>query len=313
MNSAKSIIIGTRKSTLALAQSKEIKDLICDRSSLYQNEPELISIKGFQTTGDNILDKNLSDIGGKGLFTKEIEDALLLNKISLAAHSIKDMPATFPDGLIIRSILKREDPRDVFISKKYNSIEELPQNAIVGTSSTRRKAMLLAIRPDLKIVNFRGNVTTRLKKIDNDEVDATILALSGLRRINMEHYIKSIIPITTILPAIGQGAIGVQCRNDDQYCCDLLDKINDQDTAICISAERAFLQEIDGSCKTPIAAYCQIIDNQLFLQTAVCSPDGQKIYQCQRKASLSEAQKIGQDAAIETKINAQDIVSLFSK
>ncbi len=311
MTSAQNIIIGTRKSELALAQSHEIKKLITNQHKEFQSNVDALSIQGFKTTGDNILDKNLSDIGGKGLFTKEIEEALLSNKISLAVHSMKDMPAIHPTGLDILAITKREDPRDAFISLKYKSIEELPKNAVIGTSSTRRKALLLKIRPDLKIVNFRGNINTRLNKIQQGEVDATILAVSGLKRINKEHYITSILPTSLMLPAVGQGAIGVQCRLNDHFACNLIKKINHLETSICIKAERAFLKEVDGSCKTPIAGYCEIKNDSLLLQALIISPDGKEIYKTSKTGKLDEAKKIGKEAGIEIKTKAQHILDLL--
>lgn len=311
MTSAKNIIIGTRKSELALAQSYEIQNLIFNLLK-NQNYPDFsLPIKGFKTTGDKIIDKSLSEIGGKGLFTKEIEEALLSKKISLATHSMKDMPANCPAGLGILAVTEREDPRDAFISLKYKSITELPHNAVVGTSSTRRKAILLRIRPDLKIVNFRGNVNTRLEKLENNEVDATILAVSGLKRIKLENYITSIIPTEIMLPAVGQGTIAVQCCLDDEFLCNILKKINHQKTSICIEAERAFLREIDGSCKTPIAGYCQIQGNSLHLKTLVATPDGKEIYETTRIGSFADAGRIGQDAGLETKKNAKHILDLF--
>lgn len=312
MTDLQNIIIGTRKSALALAQSQEIKNLILKSSIEYQENPDLISIQGFKTTGDNILDKSLSDIGGKGLFTKEIEDALLQDKISLAIHSMKDMPATCPHGLGIAAIPQREDPRDAFISLKYKSIEDLPKGATIGTSSSRRKAILLKIRPDLKIVNFRGNVNTRIKKLENNEVDATILAVAGLKRINMEKYISSIIPTNIMLPAVGQGALAVQCRLDDKLSQNLTQKIAHKETTICVKAERAFLKEIDGSCKTPIAAHATITNDVLSLNALLANPDGSEIYQTNRKGSLHEAYKLGEDAGKEIKTNAKHILALLN-
>lgn len=270
-----------------------------------------LQIQAFKTTGDRILNKSLSEIGGKSLFTKEIEEALIENRITLAVHSMKDMSAIPPHNLDNLIVIKREDPRDAFVSLKYKSIEELPQNSVVGTSSTRRKALILAIRPDLKIVDLRGNVNTRLEKLNRNEVDATILAVSGLKRINKENYIQSIIPASTMLPAVGQGAIVVQCRNDDKFSCDLISKINHFETDICVKAERAFLREIEGSCQTPIAGYCEIKDNSLFLRVLVASPDGSEIYQASRIGSFEDTLKIGQDIGHEIKKNAKHILDLI--
>jgi hydroxymethylbilane synthase len=308
---AKKIQIGTRGSNLALAQAHQIKELISSFNSEYQKNPDLISVVTFKTTGDKILDRSLSDIGGKGLFTKEIEEALLEEKIDIAVHSMKDMPAFCPQGLDIFAIPKREDFRDAFISKKYQSISQLPNGAVVGTSSSRRKALLLKIRPDLKVVNFRGNVNTRLEKIDKGEVDATILAVAGLKRIHKENYISSIISAEEILPAIAQGAIGVQCRINDEYVIDLVRKINDPQSSLVVSAERAFLKVIDGSCKTPIAANCQIKNNQLHLKALICRPDGGEVFETYQIGNLDEAEKIGNQAGLEIKKNAQHIIDIL--
>jgi len=309
MSLARKINIGTRGSNLALTQASQIKELILNSSPEYQKNPDLITIAAFKTTGDNILDRSLSDIGGKGLFTKEIEEALLDKKIDIAVHSMKDMPAYYPSGLNVFAVPKREDCRDAFISKKFKSIADLPSGATVGTSSSRRKALLLKIRPDLKIVNFRGNVNTRLEKIDKGEVDATILAVAGLKRIHKENYISSIIPVEEILPAIAQGAIAVQCRINDKYIIDLVSKINDPESSLIVSAERAFLKVIDGSCKTPIAANCQIKNNQLHLKALICRPDGGEIYETYQIGNLNEAEKIGNEAGIIIQKNAGHIIS----
>ena len=309
MSNIRSINIGTRESKLALAQANQIKNLILDTAPEYKENSNLISIITFKTTGDKILDKNLSDIGGKGLFTKEIEEALIEREIDLAVHSMKDMPALSPQGLDIFAITKREDPRDAFISKKYKSISDLPIGAIVGTSSSRRKALLLKLRPDLTIVNFRGNVTTRLEKIDQGQVDATILAIAGLKRINKEEYINSAISIDEILPAVAQGAIGVQARDNDEFIINLVKKINDEISDICVKAERAFLKIMDGSCKTPMAAYCQNQNGKLHLKALICSPDGKEIYETYKTGSLDEAEKIGTEAGFEIKKNAKNILS----
>lgn len=305
------IIIGSRASKLAVAQSLLVKELIIKFNPEYHNDPDLISISTFKTTGDNILDKSLSDIGGKGLFTKEIEEALIERRIDVAVHSMKDMPAFYPEGLDIFAIPQREDPRDAFISKKYQSFADLPQGAIIGTSSSRRKSLLLRIRPDLRIVNFRGNVNSRLEKIDNNEVDGTILAVAGLKRIKMENYISSIISPEQILPAVAQGAIGIQCRTNDQPTIDIVRKVNDQSSSICVVAERAFLKIIDGSCRTPVAAYCQVENNSLSLRVLIASLDGKEVYQTSRIGSFFEAERMGIDAGFEIKKKAKHILDLL--
>jgi hydroxymethylbilane synthase len=305
------INIGSRASKLAVAQSLLVKELIISSNPHYASNPDFISIFTFKTTGDKLLDKSLSDIGGKGLFTKEIEEVLLEKKVDIAVHSMKDMPASSPKGLDIFAIPKREDPRDAFISKKYKSINDLPDKATIGTSSSRRKSLLLKIRPDLEIVNFRGNVNSRLEKIDRNEVDATILAIAGLKRIKMENYISSIISPDEILPAVAQGAIGVQSRVDDQQMIDIIQKINDHQSSICVTAEREFLKVVDGSCRTPIAAYCQIKNKSLELKALVASLDGKEVYKVSRVGSFDDAKQIGIDAGLEIKKEAKHILDFL--
>lgn len=309
MVNAKTMIIGSRKSELAMAQALIAKNQISYFLKLNRVTDVSLSIEPFTTSGDIIIDRNLSEIGGKGLFTKEIEEALIARKITFAVHSMKDMPATYPDQLAMGAVLTRDDPRDAFISLKYKSIDDLPKNAVIGTSSTRRKAFLLKKRPDLKIVNFRGNVNTRLSKLENGEVDATILAVCGLRRINMERYISDIIEIEDMLPAVGQGVIGIQHRIEDKNFAEILSAVNHSETEICIKAERAFLAKVGGSCKMPIAGYCQIIEkDKLLLRASVSSLDGSKTYQMSKIGSFEEAESIGSEVGDNFLQNAQHIL-----
>lgn len=290
--------IGTRSSQLAIAQASQVKDLL--KKKLAEKEISAdISIITFKTTGDKKKEQNLSEIGGKGLFTKELEEALLDHKIDIAVHSMKDVPTKVVDNLEIAAVLKRSDPRDAFISNKYKSLKSLPRGAVVGTSSTRRKSLLLSLRPDLKIVNFRGNVTTRLEKIEKEEVDGTILAASGLKRINKEQYISSILSTEFFLPAVAQGAIGLQCREDDQEIKKIINGINDKITQICIMAERSFLAEVDGSCHSPIASYCRYSRGKLKLTSLMASLDGKKVYKNILFGKKTEAKQLGIKAATD--------------
>jgi hydroxymethylbilane synthase len=310
MLDVREISIGTRGSKLALVQAEEVKNHILKNHPEYQKSPHLISIKTFKTTGDKVTDRSLVDIGGKGLFIKEIEEALLNKEIDLAVHSMKDMPAFFSEGLDIFAVLERQDARDAFISSKYLKLTDLPQSAVIGTSSPRRAALILHQRPDLKIINFRGNVDTRINKLEQQQADATILAVAGLNRINMHNHIKSIIPISEMLPAVGQGALALQARIGDNFMQQLLESINHQPSKVCVDAERAFLKTINGSCQTPLAAYCQIENNYLHLQALLASLDGKEIYQTSRVGSVADAIKIGNDAGEEIKKNGAHILDL---
>lgn len=254
--------IGTRGSKLALFQANLVKD------KLLKIDPSLeLEIVTIKTSGDKITDKNLYECGGKGLFLKEIEEALLNKEIDIAVHSTKDVPGFLPEGLIIDCFLEREDPRDVFISSKYNSIDDLPNGAVVGSCAPRRIGQLKQIRPDLKFVTFRGNVPTRLEKAKNEEVDATILAFSGMKRLGLESEIKVVLSTDVMLPAVGQGAICVEQRETDKEISKLLAKINHEYTHTTVSMEREFLKSVDGNCTTPLAALAASSD-EIFLWLA---------------------------------------------
>ena len=291
---AASIRIGTRGSPLALAQAHEVQARLAKAHGLPLTA---ISITVIKTTGDQILDRPLAEIGGKGLFTKEIEDALLANEIDVAVHSMKDMQTALPDGLSIGAVLPREDVRDAFISLKYTNIEALPLGTTVGTSSLRRQAQLLNVRPDLKIIGFRGNVQTRLKKLQEGVADATFLAVAGLKRLGLEDRITSPIPITQMLPAVAQGAIGLEIRAGDERAADMIAPLNHEETALAVTAERAFLARLEGSCRTPIAGHAHLDGGKLMFSGQVLSPDGRKDYSVSRNGSPERALDIGFGAA----------------
>ncbi len=287
--------IGTRGSPLALAQAHETRSRLMEAHGLPEGA---FTIEVIQTTGDAVQDRPLSEIGGKGLFTKEIELALMDGRIDIAVHSMKDVATELPDGLVIDCALPREDVRDAFISLKYKRISELPEGAVVGTSSLRRRAQLLAMRPDLTLVEFRGNVQTRLKKLDDGVAEATFLACAGLRRLgNFE--LANPIETSTMLPACAQGAVGIERREDDQAAARLLAPIHHADTFIRISAERAFLKELDGSCRTPIGGLATLDGDTLHFQGEIIRPDGSITHAGSWQGLASEAVRIGAEAGIE--------------
>lgn len=264
-------------------------------------DAELIEIKVIKTTGDQIQDRPLAEVGGKGLFTKEIEEALLAGVIDLAVHSSKDMPTVLPAGLILSTFLPREDPRDVLISRKAKSVADLPKGATVGTASLRRQAMLLRKRPDLKIVPLRGNVETRLKKIDEGQADATLLALAGLKRLGLTEHAAAVLSIDEFLPAVGQGAIGIETRESDENTRTMLAPINHPATAVALAAERAFLAVLDGSCRTPIGGHAIVTGDALSFRGMIVKPDGSEAFETLRKGRVSEAAALGADAGAELK------------
>ncbi len=293
---ATSIRIGTRGSPLALAQAHEVRRLLALAHNL---DLETIEINVIKTSGDRILDRPLADIGGKGLFTKEIEEALLANEIDVAVHSMKDMQTDLPDGLMLGAALPREDVRDAFISLKYAKLDDMPTGAVVGTSSLRRQAQLLNIRPDLEVVGFRGNVQTRLKKLQEGVADATFLAVAGLKRLGLEDRITCAIPLDVMLPAVAQGAIGLEIRADDHATAILIAPLNDNETHMAVAAERGFLARLEGSCRTPIAGLAQMHDGALVLRGQVLSPDGKISYAVRQQGTLSAPVDLGFAAANE--------------
>lgn len=263
--------IGTRGSPLALAQAHETRARLMAAFGLPEDAFRIVVIK---TTGDRVLDRPLSEIGGKGLFTKEIEDALLDGSIDIAVHSMKDMPVYQPDGLLLDTYLPREDVRDAFVSLHHASLADLPAGTVVGSSSLRRRAQLAHRRPDLHLVEFRGNVQTRLQKLADGVAGATFLAMAGLNRLGRSDVARGAIDVDDMLPAVAQGAIGIERRESDDRAALMLAAIHDHDTGLRLAAERAFLRELDGSCQTPIAGLAVLDDNLLRLRGEILKPDG---------------------------------------
>lgn len=288
--------IGTRGSPLALAQAHETRDRLAAAHGLPDEAFDVVAIK---TTGDNVLDRALSEIGGKGLFTKEIEEALIESRIDIAVHSMKDMPTVLPEGLVISCLLEREDVRDAFISRKFDRLSDLPGGTVVGTSSLRRRAQLLNRRPDLSVVEFRGNVQTRLRKLDDGVADATFLAAAGLRRLGQAELAEKALDVEEMLPAVAQGAIGIEIREDDPATRSLLEPIHHAETEVRLAAERAFLAGLDGSCRTPIAGLCVVSGERLSFEGEIIRPDGTERLVVSRLGAQSDAAAMGRDAAEE--------------
>ncbi len=286
--------IGTRGSPLALAQAYETRQRLCQAFDLDESAFEIIVIK---TTGDKVLDRPLKEIGGKGLFTREIEEDMLSGKIDIAVHSMKDMPVLQPVGLLLDTYLPREDVRDAFVSHSFEGISELPAGTLVGTSSLRRKAQLQNKRPDLTVVEFRGNVQTRLKKLEDGVASCTFLAMAGLNRLDMTHVAKSAVAVEDMLPAVAQGAIGIERRENDLNTAGLLEAIHDIPTGQRLSAERAFLKELDGSCETPIAGLAELQGGQIHLRGDVLRPDGSEAINDHATAPIEDAAILGQELA----------------
>jgi len=292
------IRIGTRGSPLALRQADEVRARLMAAHGLKQGDFTTVVIK---TSGDRVLDRPLAEIGGKELFTREIEQALLEGRVDLAVHSTKDMPTELPGGLAIAGYLAREDARDAFISLKAGSLSELPQGARVGTASPRRAAQALNLRPDLEVVPFRGNVETRLRKLEEGAADATFLALAGLKRLGLTAHVTSVVETAEMLPAIGQGAICVETRRDNEAVNALLAAIHHADTADCVTCERAFLAALDGSCRTPIAGLAEIAGGDIAFRGQVLSPDGREDERIEARGPRAEAARIGHDAGTALK------------
>jgi len=288
------IVIGTRGSKLALRQSLMVKEAL---ENLWEGlEVELSIIK---TTGDKITDVPLAKVGGKGLFVKEIEDALLAGSVDLAVHSIKDVPAELPSGLIIGAIPKREDPRDVLVSVSYRSLMDLPQGAVVGTSSLRRTVQIRMLRPDLKVETLRGNLDTRLRKVKEGLFDAVILAAAGIHRMGWHEVIAEYLDPQEFLPAVGQGALGIEIREDDREIAELVSKIHDKTTAFSVTAERSFLRELEGGCQVPIGCHCFVENGAVRLIGMIASLDGATVVRDEIKGRLDEAEMLGRKLAQE--------------
>ena len=287
--------IGTRGSPLALWQAGHVRALLMAAHGLSESEIELAVIT---TSGDRIT-APLRDFGGKGLFTKEIDEALLSGAVDLAVHSMKDLPAVLPDGIIVAAVLPRADVRDAFISTKAPSLAELPARSVVGTSSLRRAAQVRRLRPDLEVIDFRGNVETRLRKLNEGLADATLLALAGLTRLGLASHATSILSTEDVLPAVAQGAIGVAARDDDHETRALLAKLNDAQSATSVACERAFLASLDGSCKTPIAGLAEINSGVLRFRGLILAPDGTESHAIEVNGEAGHARSIGTDAGEE--------------
>lgn len=296
--------IGTRGSKLALAQVHELQERLGRAHGWTPAQAqELLPVAKITTTGDVVTDRSLIEAGGKGLFTKEIDEALLSGRIDVAVHSFKDVPSFLPAGLTISTVLPRQDPRDAFISNSAARLLDLPQGAIVGSTSIRRQAQILAARPDLKVVTFRGNVDTRLRKLDAGEVSATLLAVAGLRRIGLDSRITQVLDADEMLPCVAQGAIGIMIREGDAEALALLDPIDDATSHLCVLAERAFLAVLDGSCRTPIAGLATIAGEALEFRGAVMAPDGAFREDVMRRSqgalTRESVEAMGRDAAQE--------------
>jgi hydroxymethylbilane synthase len=295
---AAKVRIGTRGSPLALAQAHLVRRRLALAHGLNDDTCEIVIIK---TSGDRITDRPLAEAGGKGLFTKEIEEALLAGAIDLAVHSSKDMPTLLPAGLVLAAFLPREDARDAFVSRRVKSIAELPPGAVVGTASLRRQALVKRLRPDLTVAPLRGNVETRLRKLDEGVADATLLALAGLKRLGIADVATDILDLDAFLPAVGQGAVAIETRADDARTQALLAAVNHADTATALAAERAFLAVLDGSCRTPIAGHATVAAGQLRFRGMILKPDGSEAFETTRSGAIKDAGKLGAEAGAELK------------
>jgi hydroxymethylbilane synthase len=289
------IRIGTRGSPLALAQAEETRRLLVGAAS----PPPVVEIVRIRTSGDAIIDRPLAEAGGKGLFTKEIDEALISGRIDLAVHSAKDMPTQLPDGIVIAACLRREDVRDAILSPTAASLAELKRGAVLGTSSLRRRALALRLRPDLTVVDFRGNVGTRMRKLDEGTADATLLALAGLRRLGLADHAAGILDSDEWLPAVGQGVIAIATRRDDEAMRALLGALDHCETSVALAAERAFLAVLDGSCRTPIGGLATIVGEELRFRGIIVKPDGSAAHEVDRRGPIGEAEALGAAAAAE--------------
>jgi len=290
------LLIGTRGSPLALWQARHVWARLLDANGLGEGA---VGLSVITTSGDRIKDKPLRDFGGKGLFTKEIDEALLGGDVDLAVHSMKDLETDLPAGISIAAVLPRADVRDAFVSGRAPTLAELPPGAVVGTSSLRRSAQLRRLRPDLRVVDLRGNVETRLKKVGEGQTDATLLALAGLERLGLASCATSILSTEEMLPAVAQGAIGVTCRSDDADTRALLAPLNDAVSATAVTCERSFLARLDGSCKTPIAGLAEIAGGMLRFRGLILTPDGSQWYGIELTGAAVNAERIGADAGEE--------------
>ena len=292
--------VGTRGSPLALAQTAAVCQMLFRAYGLTASD---IEVKVIKTTGDQIQNRLLADVGGKGLFTKEIEIALAAGEIDFAVHSAKDMPTALPDGLVISAYLEREDVRDVLISRDM-TLAELPRGASLGTASLRRGAQVRRLRPDIDVRPLRGNVHTRLRKVDDGEIDATILGMAGLKRLGLTAAVTQALSTDDFLPAVGQGAVAIETRQNDDMTRDILAGINHAPTAVAVTAERAFLTVLDGSCRTPIAGHATVSGARVEFRGMVLRPHDAEAYETWRSGSISDAARLGADAGAELKSRA---------
>ncbi len=299
--SAPLLRLGTRGSPLALAQAHQVQARLAAALGV---EPAAIALTIIKTTGDAIQNRPLTEIGGKGLFVKEIEQALIDGAIDLAVHSAKDIPGVPPDGLVLAACLPREDARDAFISRRAGSFAALAPGAVVGTASPRRQAMVRRLRPDLAVVSLRGNVETRLKKLAAGEVDATLLAMAGLNRLGLAAAATAPLDVDEFLPAVGQGVIALETRADDARTRAHLARIDDAAAATALAAERAFLAVLDGSCRTPIAGHARLAGDALHLRGLIVKPDGRELFETERRGSTRDAAALGEDAGRELRDRA---------
>jgi hydroxymethylbilane synthase len=293
--------IGTRGSPLALAQAREVRARL---AAAHRLDIDAIELTVIRTSGDLVQDRPLTDIGGKGLFTKEIDQALIDRAVDLAVHSAKDLPTVLPLEIAIAGYLPREDVRDAFISRKAQNLGELAHGAVVGTASLRRQAMVRRLRSDLKVALFRGNVETRLRKLDEGSVDATLLAMAGLNRLGRADAVTSVLGVDVFPPAVGQGAIALAVRADDERMRELLGPILDAETGAALAAERAFLAVLDGSCRTPIAGHAEVAGASLRFHGLILRPDGSEVFETRRSGDRSAGAALGADAGAELKRRA---------
>lgn len=296
--------IATRESALALWQAEYVK------AELLKHHPELtVELVPMTSRGDQILDLPLNKVGGKGLFVKELEQAMMDGRADIAVHSMKDVPMVFPEGLGLAVICEREDPRDAFVSNKYQSLEDLPKGAIVGTSSLRRQSQILLQRPDLEIAFLRGNVNTRLRKLDAGEFDAIILAAAGLKRLEFDGRIASYLNPGQMLPSGGQGAVGIEYRSEDSETRALIDVLHHKDTAICVEAERAMVARLEGGCQVPIACYAELIGSgRLRLRGLVADPNGETVIRDEIEGSIVDNEAMGVELADRLLANGADTI-----
>lgn len=299
----KTIRIATRKSPLALWQAEYVAQSL--QQAFPNIQTELVTMV---TRGDKILDAPLAKVGGKGLFVKELEQGMLEGIADIAVHSMKDVPVEFPEGLHLSAILQREDPRDAYVSNRYASLAELPANARIGTSSLRRQCQIKAQFPTAEILSLRGNVNTRLAKLDDNEYDAIILAAAGLKRLGMGERITATLAPEQSLPAIGQGAIGIECRIDDIEVNAFLQALHDESTSIRVNAERAMNARLNGGCQVPIAGFAEIVDGRLWLRGLVGSPDGEKMFRAERWGTLADTEELGTAVAEELLAQGADAI-----